>query len=181
MDAGAVTSHGAKDAASGAVFAGAGEFDAADRTRAERALLEICAAPFWARTLVAGRPYGSLDALLAAADAALEALPEPDVAAAVAAHPRIGERAHGRSAREQAGLAGADAALGAALAEGNRVYEERFGQRYLVCAAGRSGPELLAVLQDRLGNDPESERRVMRTELAKINRLRLAGLLGAAR
>ena len=65
----------------------------------------------------------------------------------------------------------------AALAEGNRAYEERFGHVYLVCATGRSGPELLAVLRSRLRNDPAYERTVVRDELGKINRLRLQRLL----
>jgi 2-oxo-4-hydroxy-4-carboxy-5-ureidoimidazoline decarboxylase len=46
-----------------------------------------------------------------------------------------------------------------------------------VCASGRSAEELLAILTDRLDNHPETERRVMRNELAKINRLRLQRLL----
>jgi len=61
----------------------------------------------------------------------------------------------------------------AALAAKNREYEDRFGYVYLVCASGRSADELLAILTDRLDNDAETERRVMRNELAKINRLRL--------
>jgi 2-oxo-4-hydroxy-4-carboxy-5-ureidoimidazoline decarboxylase len=66
-----------------------------------------------------------------------------------------------------------------ALGEGNRAYEAKFGHIYLVCAAGRSGEELLAILRARLDNDPATERQVMRTELMKINRLRLAGLVTA--
>ena len=34
------------------------------------------------------------------------------------------------------------------------------------------------VLEERLGNDPETERRVLRVELAKINRIRLIRVLG---
>ena len=79
------------------------------------------------------------------------------------------------SAREQSGVTGQD--VRSALAEGNRAYEAKFGHIYLVCAAGRSGEELLAVLRARLDNDPSTERQVMRTELSKINRLRLAGLV----
>jgi 2-oxo-4-hydroxy-4-carboxy-5-ureidoimidazoline decarboxylase len=63
------------------------------------------------------------------------------------------------------------------LTAGNRAYEDRFGYVYLVCAAGRSAEELLAILTDRLTNDPDTERHVMRNELAKINRLRLQRLL----
>ncbi|MDT5302312.1 MAG: 2-oxo-4-hydroxy-4-carboxy-5-ureidoimidazoline decarboxylase, partial [Mycobacterium sp.] len=81
------------------------------------------------------------------------------------------------SAREQAGVTAADDDVRAALAAGNRDYEDRFGYVYLVCASGRSADELLAILTDRLDNDPDTERRVMRNELAKINRLRLKRLL----
>lgn len=64
-----------------------------------------------------------------------------------------------------------------ALAAGNQAYEQRFGHIYLVCASGRSGPELLALLSERLGNDPDAEWRVVRSELEQINRIRLRKLL----
>jgi 2-oxo-4-hydroxy-4-carboxy-5-ureidoimidazoline decarboxylase len=47
----------------------------------------------------------------------------------------------------------------------------------LVCASGRTAEELLGILTERLDNDPDTERRVMRSELAKINGLRLERLL----
>jgi 2-oxo-4-hydroxy-4-carboxy-5-ureidoimidazoline decarboxylase len=81
------------------------------------------------------------------------------------------------SRQEQAGAVSADAATAAALADGNRRYEQRFGHIYLVCATGRSGAELLAILRERLGNDPEAEWGVVRAELGKINRIRLSKLL----
>ncbi len=71
----------------------------------------------------------------------------------------------------------ADQATMQALADGNQAYEHRFGHIYLVCATGRSGPDLLALLQERLGNAPAAEWRVVRAELEKINRIRLAKLL----
>jgi 2-oxo-4-hydroxy-4-carboxy-5-ureidoimidazoline decarboxylase len=75
---------------------------------------------------------------------------------------------------EQAGVDHADDELMLALAEGNLAYERRFGHIYLVCATGRNGPALLALLRERLGNDPASEWTVVAAELAKINRIRLA-------
>jgi 2-oxo-4-hydroxy-4-carboxy-5-ureidoimidazoline decarboxylase len=60
---------------------------------------------------------------------------------------------------------------------GNLAYEQRFGHVYLVCATGLSGAETLALLHDRLRNDEERERRVVRDELAKITRLRVIKLL----
>lgn len=160
---------------------GLDRFDAMPQDAAVEALLACCSSPQWARVLAAGRPYSSVGAVLDTADTVLAGLPEAEIDRALAGHPRIGERPHSAaSAREQAGVAGAPDEVHAALAAGNRAYEQRFGYRYLVCASGRTGSELLALLQDRLHNDVETERRVMRTELAKINRLRLRALLTAA-
>lgn len=154
------------------------EFDRLTDADAEAALLACCAAPEWAATITAGRPYGTLDALLARADAVLAGLDEDQVDLALAGHPRIGERPeHAASVREQRGVAGAPASVLTALADGNRAYEQRFGHVYLVCADGRPAEELLAVLHDRLTNDPATERAVLRTELGRINRIRLTRLL----
>ncbi|GAA4549841.1 2-oxo-4-hydroxy-4-carboxy-5-ureidoimidazoline decarboxylase [Pseudonocardia xishanensis] len=150
-------------------------FDALPAPDAEAALREVCTAPRWAREVAAGRPYGSLEKLQAAADAALTGA---DLDDALAGHPRIGDRAaEGTARREQAGVAGASAAVLEALATGNRAYEERFGHVYLVCAQGRSAEDLLATLRSRLGNDPAEERLVALGELAAINRLRLGRAL----
>lgn len=158
---------------------GLAAFDALSDDAAYEAVLGCCSSPGFARSLVEGRPYPSVEALLDAADATLERLPESELELALAGHPRIGERPRSAaSAREQAGVAGAADAVRAALAEGNRAYEERFGHIYLVCASGKSAEELLALLTARLRNDPETERRVVRTELAKISRIRLRALLG---
>jgi 2-oxo-4-hydroxy-4-carboxy-5-ureidoimidazoline decarboxylase len=138
-------------------------------------LLEVCASPRWADTVAAAGPFGTADVLLEAADHALSTLSESDLDDALAGHPRIGERSESAaSRREQADVTG-DETL-AALAQGNRDYEERFGHVYLVCASGRSGEELLAVLRSRLHNDPVTERAVVREELGRINRLRLERL-----
>ncbi|MFF3222015.1 2-oxo-4-hydroxy-4-carboxy-5-ureidoimidazoline decarboxylase [Nocardia suismassiliense] len=162
--------------------AGLAGFHALPANVATEALLTCCSSPEWARALVEARPYPSVDALLDTADAVLAGLPESEIDQALAGHPRIGERPDtAASAREQAGVATAADAVRSALAAGNRAYEARFGHLYLVCASGRSGSELLAILEDRLGNDAETERRVMRTELAKINRIRLRALLAANR
>ncbi|WP_280440553.1 2-oxo-4-hydroxy-4-carboxy-5-ureidoimidazoline decarboxylase [Nocardia brasiliensis] len=160
---------------------GLARFDALPLDAAIEALLACCSSPQWARALAAGRPYSSVGAVLDTADTVLAGLPEAEIDRALAGHPRIGERPHSAaSAREQAAVADAPDEVHAALAAGNRAYEQRFGYRYLVCASGSTGSELLALLQNRLHNDAETERRVMRTELAKINRLRLRRLLTAA-
>lgn len=150
------------------------EWNALDAADAERELHQVCAAPRWARAVVASRPHPDLASLQAVAEVSLT---DADLDEAMAGHPRIGDRnAAGASRREQSGVAGADPAVLAALADGNRAYEERFGHVYLVCATGRSAQELLDILRARLDNDPATERAVALAELAAINRLRIARL-----
>jgi 2-oxo-4-hydroxy-4-carboxy-5-ureidoimidazoline decarboxylase len=146
-------------------------------------LLSCCASPAWVDDMLAGRPYRSVDAVLERSDRATAGLSAAELDRALAGHPRIGERHRppdgGRdwSSAEQAGVADADTDVRARLADGNRAYEERFGHVYLVCATGRTAGEMLTLLDGRLRNDPDTERGVVRTELAKINRIRLRGLL----
>ena len=148
------------------------EWNALDAAAAERELRQVCAAPRWAREVAASRPHPDLASLQAMAEVTLT---DADLDEAMAGHPRIGDRsAGGASGREQSGVAGADAAVLAALADANRAYEQRFGHVYLVCATGRSAQELLDILRARLGNDPATERAVALAELAAINRLRIA-------
>lgn len=141
-------------------------------------LFDVCSSTIWARRVLAGAPFRDADALLDRADRVLAELPDAEIDAALDGHPRIGERVNNASsAREQAGMNSADDILRAEMSEKNRAYEDRFGYVYLVCASGRTAEELLAILTERLDNDLETERRVMRSELAKINRLRLMRLL----
>ena len=159
------------------------EHNALSDAEAARALAAVCAAPRWVDAMIASRPFGSLDELLRQADDALDQLTAADLDAALAGHPKIGARPSGtggeQSRREQSGVDPGDAELAEGLAEGNRAYEARFGRIYLVCASGLSGPELLAILRDRLDNDADTELVVTRAELGKINRLRLERLVTA--
>ena len=151
-------------------------------------LTAVCAAPSWAAAMASGRPYATVADAYAHSDTTVAALSVADLVTGLAGHPRIGERpAAGRpeqersagwSRQEQAGVHAADAATIGSLAEANAAYEQRFGHIYLVCASGRTGAELLALLQQRLGNNNETEWHVVRTELGKINRIRLGELLG---
>ena len=139
-------------------------------------LLGCCAAPGWARRVAAGRPYATVTDLLAAADAAWAARAPGDLDAAMAGHPRIGERRlSGWSQAEQAGV-GSDAGTVQALQEANATYEDRFGHVFLICATGRGPGEILAELHRRMANDPDTERAVAAAEIGKINEIRLRKL-----
>jgi 2-oxo-4-hydroxy-4-carboxy-5-ureidoimidazoline decarboxylase len=141
---------------------------------------QVCSSAQWTREVLSGQPFGSVGALLDRADRALAGLSDAEFSAALDGHPRIGGPVdNASSAREQAGLAHAGDAIRAELAAGNAAYEQKFGCGYLVCATGLSAEQLLASLTGRLHNDPQTERRVMRAEMIKINRLRLQCLLSA--
>src|SRR5260370_24564452 len=75
---------------------------------ASKALSTICAAERWGGAVLAGRPYRSVHALLARSDAAVGSMAEADLRAALAGHPRIGDRrapVPGWSSQEQARVA----------------------------------------------------------------------------
>ena len=151
-------------------------FNAAATEDAVAVMMSCCSSKRFAAALAAGRPYASLAALQAAVTAAFESLDWADVLEAIAGHPRIGDRVRGQSAAEQSGVADSSRA---ALADGNRAYEERFGHVFLICATGLSGEEMLAALRTRLDNDPHAERKVATTELRKITVLRVRKALGS--
>lgn len=153
-------------------------FNALTERQRMHQLFEVCSSTIWARRVLAGAPFRDAEALYDRADRALAELPDSEIDAALDGHPRIGARPDNpSSAREQAAVSTATDRIRAELATRNAEYEDRFGYVYLVCASGKSAQELLAILAERLENDPETERRVMRNELAKINRLRLERLL----
>ncbi len=133
----------------------------------------------WVEGLVDHRPYGSVEDLFAAARTVADPLTAEEVEAALAHHPRIGERAPGSSAEaglsrsEQADLT-LDEDLQRQLAAGNQAYERRFGRVFLIRAAGRSSTEILAKLRTRLGHDPDTEAQVVADQLLQIAALRLA-------
>jgi 2-oxo-4-hydroxy-4-carboxy-5-ureidoimidazoline decarboxylase len=162
------------------------EFDALAAADAEAALLACCASRRWAAEVAGGRPYADAGRLRSAASAALDGLEWADVEEALAAHPRIGERAVGAgreaswSRGEQSGMDAAERGVREALDEGNRRYEERFGHVFLICATGLGAGEMLAALEERLGNDAAAERVIVRRELGRIMRLRLDKLLDGA-
>ncbi|MFF3736106.1 2-oxo-4-hydroxy-4-carboxy-5-ureidoimidazoline decarboxylase [Streptomyces sp. NPDC002566] len=161
--------------------AGLSRFNALEERAAAAALHEVCASTAWVRRLLAGRPYATPDDLYAASDAATAGLSARDLDEAMAGHPPIGRPRPGdpASAREQRGMAGASEELRAEMLELNLAYQEKFGHVFLICATGRTGEQMRDAVRERIGNTPEREREIVRTELGKINRIRLARVVEA--
>ncbi len=157
-----------------------------DTEEAREELRRCCGASRWVDAMAARRPFADPAALYAAADEVWAGLGPLDWSEAFAHHPRIGDKEALRArfagtrpwaAGEQAGVDAASEEVLDALAQGNRDYEARFGQIFIVCATGKGAEEMLGLLRMRLRNDPETERRVAAGEQAKITRLRLEKLL----
>lgn len=160
--------------------------DAASPENARRLLLRCCGSTRWVAAMAARRPFVTNAALMSAADEESARLTRDDLLEALAHHPRIGasldelRAKYGSTATwaagEQAGATAASDATLEALRAGNARYEARFGHVFVVCATGKSANEMLALLEARLGNDPDTELRVAAAEQAKITRIRLEKL-----
>ncbi len=162
------------------------QMNAMDEPELRPGLADYCAAPSWIDHMIAARPFASPGSMLAASEAAADAVTADGWREAFRHHPRIGERlaerrqsdaAQDLSAREQSSATAGTPAERAALIEANRAYEDRFGHVFIVCATGKSAAEVLALLRERLKNDPETELTMAVDEQKKITRLRLSRLL----
>ncbi len=166
-------------------MAGIDEFNEQPADQAVESLRACNAAPRFAAELVAGRPFRDAETLVARAEEVARGLPWAEVAMALAAHPRIGDRVTGSTAEAQASRTEQSSMIGAAdgvradLLTGNRAYEERFDHVFLIRAAGRSPEEMLAELRRRLGNDEQAERAEVTEQLVEITALRVRGMVGA--
>ncbi len=147
--------------------------------------LKCCGARAWARELEASRPFESWKELLAAADRIWWNLDREDWLEAFRSHPQIGERKAAervseQSARwseaEQSGVQNATGDTLSMLADANRMYQEKFGYIFIVCATGKTTDEMLALCRERLGHDDVAELRVAAEEQRRITHLRLRKL-----
>jgi 2-oxo-4-hydroxy-4-carboxy-5-ureidoimidazoline decarboxylase len=142
-------------------------------------LLTFCASRRWAVELISNYTYCGEEALMREAEFVWFSLDERDWLEAFAAHPRIGEKKAATtqylasSESEQAAAQQTLAQVEKALLLGNRAYEEKFGFRYIVFASGRTAPELLAVLNERLTHTRDEELREAARQQHRITALRM--------
>ncbi|MBN9382420.1 MAG: 2-oxo-4-hydroxy-4-carboxy-5-ureidoimidazoline decarboxylase [Chitinophagaceae bacterium] len=160
------------------------ELNGLDKPALRKALGGCCGSRIWVEKMAAVFPVLSVHDLLGHAGKTWHACSEEDWKEAFGHHPRIGDletlktKYTGTGASmEQAGAVNASMVMLEALLEGNRVYEEKFGYIFIVCATGKSAEEMLGLLRERLGNDPGKEIHVAMAEQEKITRVRLEKLL----
>lgn len=161
------------------------EFNALRAEQARATLAPAADIDWWLDALVAARPFDDTPALLAIAAAEAALWTSEDVDAALAHHPRIGEKPKGDGAeaeaslREQASILDPgprDVGLEEAIAAGNLAYEARFERTFLIRAAGRSRKEILDELVRRLDSDEDAEDAEVADQLTQIALLRLEAI-----
>ncbi|MCI4674432.1 2-oxo-4-hydroxy-4-carboxy-5-ureidoimidazoline decarboxylase [Candidatus Mycolicibacterium alkanivorans] len=158
-------------------------FNELPEKKALHALYECCNSVTLARDLARGRPYADHNALFRRADALLFSLSETSIDDILQAYPHVGTRP--RSTKSAAEHCSVWDDRPEVMAELNTVvndYAERFGHHFVMHIGGLA-PEhraesVIAAVRDRMHHDPETERKMVRNELARINRSRLERMLG---
>ncbi|HSE32708.1 MAG TPA: 2-oxo-4-hydroxy-4-carboxy-5-ureidoimidazoline decarboxylase [Pyrinomonadaceae bacterium] len=149
-------------------------------------LKSCCGSSRWAAEVVSHRPFTTIGRLIDVATEAWWQLEPADWLEAFRSHPKIGQKKAATSTSgqskawsrtEQSGMREASAETAAALAKLNEDYEARFGHIFIVCATGKSSEEMLAILRERLENEPDDELQIAAAEQAKITELRLKKLI----
>lgn len=128
------------------------------------------------------RPFADVDALCGAFADVADALSTDDVLELLRAHPQLGARTAmadvSRAEQRSAGIHDADDLVSEQLRHDNARYLERFGFPFILAVRGRSVPEIVADLDRRLANDPDTEREIALAQVKVIAHLRIEDLVG---
>ncbi|MCB1287562.1 MAG: 2-oxo-4-hydroxy-4-carboxy-5-ureidoimidazoline decarboxylase [Mycobacterium sp.] len=148
--------------------------------KAVHALYECCNSVTMASDLAGGRPYPSHDALFRRADSLLFSLPEQAIDDILESYPKVGSRpGSARSHAEQCALWDEHPGVMKLLYSSARGYAEKFGFDFVMHLGDRStASAVITAIADRMHNDNETERKVVRNEIARLNRSRLERMLG---
>ncbi|CAM0873482.1 unnamed protein product [Alopecurus aequalis] len=154
------------------------------RPLAVEEVLRVNGSHRFAAALAAASPFASLaDSLLAARRIWLNEVDVNGWLEAFAAHPAIGTTSPSVSKwskeEQSAAISTATDSTAQDLAEWNAKYRKKFGFVFMICASGRTAPEVLAELKRRYTNRPIVELEGAAQEELKITELRLAKLFSS--
>lgn len=155
------------------------EFDHLDTEKKKTLLLQCCGSQNWVKKMLSLPAVEDLVDLVEDAEETWYQCNEADWKEAFSHHPRIGDLdalKNKLSGGEQASVGNASEQTLQSLADGNKMYEEKFGYTFIVCATGKSAVEMLGMLTVRMQNKPEEEIKNAMDEQNKITKLRLEKL-----
>jgi OHCU decarboxylase len=162
------------------------QLNRASREDAEAEFLSCCGSRRWAQKMAESRPFAGVSEFLTQAEEIWQNLKAQDWLEAFAAHPKIGAKKAVQhqsaqsaewSKNEQCGTNSATGSERSELEKLNRLYEEKFGFIFIVCATGKSAEEMLEICRRRLDNAADAEFSVAADEQRKITEIRLKKLL----
>lgn len=154
-------------------------------SEAQEAFYKCSGSTIWAKAMTGCRPFTSIEEITNKSALAWGSLSHADWLQAFAIHPKIGDKDSLRkkfaatahwAENEQSGVNTAAEETIESLALLNKQYEDRFGYIFIVCATGKSAEQMLAILEERLANDPNGEFDIACNEQKNITQLRLEKL-----
>ena len=154
--------------------------------KAKAVFLDCCGSSEWAQRMAQQRPFPMVENLFTSAENTWFALSSADHLEAFASHPKIGStnaaptqkaKSAKWSSDEQSGMHVAEEKTKSELSQANRLYLEKFGFIFIVCATGKSADEMLAICRARLRNSLATELQIAAEEQRKITEIRLSKLL----
>ena len=159
------------------------ELNILESSEAAALLTGCCHCERWVIEMATSRPFKSEVNLLETAELLWASSTMSEKLEDFTGHPRIGDmdalrnKYAANANREQGQIAGADDKVLALLRDQNQRYLDLYGFIFIVCATGKSAVEMLGLLEQRLGNDRETELDNAAREQAAITRLRLQKLV----
>ena len=161
------------------------EFDHVNKEEKGKLLYQCCGSTAWVEKMLTIPPVDDLIDLFEDAEEKWYECNEKDWKEAFSNHPKIGDLESLKkkfastskwTLTEQAGVNAANEKIIERLARGNKLYEDKFGYIFIICATGKSAEEMLTSLEERLPNDPKDEIKIAAGEQNKITQLRLEKL-----
>ena len=162
------------------------ELNTLGKTALAELLTKCCGSTTWVGKMCKLFPMPDEANLFEEAIRSWNACHEEDWLEAFSHHPKIGDTGSLKekfsttadwAAGEQSSVKHSSPEVLEALYNANRLYEEKFGYIFIVCATGKPAEEMLRLLQERLNGTPEDEIKIAMTEQQKITALRLEKLL----
>lgn len=161
------------------------EFNDLPLQQLKNEFFKCCGSSSWVEKMIASKPFSDLEDLMMKADRAWTSTNEIDLLESFSHHPKIGDlkslekkfaSTKALAGSEQAAVQSASQTTIEQLAEGNMLYENKFGFIFIVCATGKSADEMLSLLKKRINNDRSTELKIAAGEQQKIIQLRIQKL-----
>lgn len=161
------------------------EFDHLDIKKKKELLFNCCGCNAWVKGMLEIFPVNDLIDLLEYAEEKWYDCNPAEWLEAFEHHPKIGDidsiqkkfaETADYAENEQAGVSPNDKKVLEELIKANDAYEDVFGYIFIVFATGKTAAEMLAILNERLLNNPHDELIVAAGEQDKITKLRLQKL-----